>query len=79
MVVDDAETLAELEAMFAAYERALVGNDVAALDGFFIDSREGIRYGATENLYGIEEIRALNKKEWTIPFFFFFYKTKKFE
>ena len=58
MVVDDPETLAELEAMFAAYERALVGNDVAALDGFFIDSREGILYGAAENLYGIEEIRA---------------------
>ena len=58
MVVDDPQTHAELEAMFAAYERALVGNDVAALDGFFIDSREAIRYGAAENLYGIEEIRA---------------------
>ena len=58
MDVDDPETLAELEAMFAAYERALVGNDVAALDGFFIDLREGIRYGAAENLHGIEEIRA---------------------
>jgi len=58
MIVDDPETHAELEAMFAAYERALVTNDVAALDGFFVDSPEGIRYGVTENLYGIEEIRA---------------------
>ena len=43
MVVDDPETLAELQAMFAAYERALVSNDVAALDGFFIDSSEVLR------------------------------------
>jgi hypothetical protein len=58
MIVNDPETRAELEAMFSAYERALVGNDVAALDGFFIDSPEAMRYGATENLYGIDEIRA---------------------
>ena len=41
MIVDDPETLAEVEAMFAAYERALVGNDVAALDGFFVDFDRG--------------------------------------
>jgi hypothetical protein len=58
MIVNDPDTRAELEALFAAYERALVSNDVAALDGFFIDSSEVLRYGATENLYGIEEIRA---------------------
>jgi hypothetical protein len=58
MIVDDPETRAEVERLFAAYERALVGNDVAALDGFFIDSDEAVRYGATENLHGIEEIRA---------------------
>ena len=35
MTIDDPATLAEVEAAFAAYEAALVGNDVAALDGFF--------------------------------------------
>ena len=41
MIVDDPETRAEVEAVFAAYERALVGNDVAALDAFFLDCAEG--------------------------------------
>jgi hypothetical protein len=58
MMIDDPETRAEVEAEFAAYERALTGNDVAALDAFFLESTKAIRYGATENLYGIEEIRA---------------------
>ena len=58
MIVNDPETLTEMQANFAAYERALVGNDVAALDGFFAASAEAIRFGATENLFGIEAIRA---------------------
>jgi hypothetical protein len=58
MIIDDPETRAEVEAEFAAYERALTGNDVAALDAFFLDSEKAIRYGVGENLYGIEEIRA---------------------
>jgi hypothetical protein len=58
MTVNEPDVKAEVEALFAAYERALVGNDVAALDGFFVDSDEVIRYGGTENLYGIAEIRA---------------------
>ena len=58
MVVNDPDTRAELEALFAAYERALVGNDVAALYGFFVDATEVLRFGGTVNLYGIEEIRA---------------------
>jgi hypothetical protein len=58
MIVDDPETHAEVAALFAAYEHALVGNDVAALDGFFLDSDRSVRYGGGENLYGVEEIRA---------------------
>ena len=38
MIVNDPEIRAEVAALFDAYERALVGNDVAALDGFFLDS-----------------------------------------
>jgi 1-carboxybiuret hydrolase subunit AtzH-like protein len=58
MIVDDPETLAEMRANFEAYERALVGNDVDALDGFFLASDRAVRFGATENLFGIEAIRA---------------------
>ena len=35
--IDLPEVRAEVEAAFAAYERALVGNDVAALDRLFLD------------------------------------------
>lgn len=58
MIVNDAETLAEVTALFAAYEKALVTNNVAALDGFFRDAPQSIRYGVRENLYGYDEIRA---------------------
>lgn len=49
---------AELSAVFAAYEQALVDNDVATLDTLFWDSPHTIRYGNGENLVGIEAIRA---------------------
>ncbi len=52
------EVLAEVRAVFARYEEALVGNDVAVLDELFLDSAETIRYGISENLYGIAAIRA---------------------
>jgi hypothetical protein len=58
MIVNDPEALAEVKALFEAYERALVGNDVEALDGFFLASDKAIRYGGGENLYGIDDIRA---------------------
>ncbi len=58
MTIDDPETKAELEAQFAEYERALVSNDVGALDRFFFDSEAAIRYGAGENLYGYAAIKA---------------------
>jgi ketosteroid isomerase-like protein len=58
MIVDDPQTKAEVEAQVAAYERALVSNDVAALDRFFLASDAAIRYGAGESLYGYEAIKA---------------------
>jgi hypothetical protein len=50
--------LAEMQAAFAAYEAALMGNDVAALGAIFWDGPHTIRYGLAENLYGPEEIAA---------------------
>lgn len=61
MEINHPETLAEVEAVFARYEVALVGNDVAVLDELFFASPTTIRYGGAENLYGIDEIRAFRR------------------
>jgi hypothetical protein len=59
--IDIPEVKAEVEAVFARYEAALVGNDVEVLDELFLPQATTIRYGATENLYGIEAIRAFRR------------------
>jgi len=56
--VDIPAIKAEVEAAFAAYEKALIENDVAALDRFFLDAPTTIRYGVGENLHGYAEIAA---------------------
>ncbi len=58
MEIDLPEVVAEVQAAFDRYERALVANDVAALDAMFHDDPRTIRYGGGENLYGYEEIEA---------------------
>lgn len=61
MMIDAAEVKAEVEAAFAIYEAALVGNDVATLEALFHDDPRTIRYGAAENLYGMDAIRAFRR------------------
>ena len=58
MDINRPDVLADVTAAFERYERALVGNDIAALDELFWTSPHTVRYGAGENLYGIDEIRA---------------------
>jgi hypothetical protein len=58
MPINLPEVLAEVQAAFARYEKALVGNDVAVLDELFWNSPHTLRYGTTENLYGYGEIQA---------------------
>jgi hypothetical protein len=58
MDIDLPEIVAEVEAVFARYETALVTNDVAVIDELFWNDPHTVRYGATENLYGYDEIRA---------------------
>ena len=58
MLINDPETLAEVAAAFAAYEAALMANDLEALDALFWPDARTVRYGPGQNLYGIEEIRA---------------------
>jgi hypothetical protein len=61
MVVNDPETLAELQALYSRYEEALVANDVETLSAMFWASPLAVRFGAGENLYGVEEIDAFRK------------------
>jgi Protein of unknown function (DUF3225) len=56
MEIDIPEVVAEVKAAFEGYERALMANDVAALDGYFRVDPRTIRYGIGENLYGHAEI-----------------------
>jgi AtzH-like len=58
MEIDQPEVVAEVKAAFERYEKALVSNDVPVLDELFRDDRRTVRYGATEILYGYDEIRS---------------------
>lgn len=51
------EILAEVRAVFARYEDALVHNKVEVLDELFWNSPQTVRYGATENLVGYAQIQ----------------------
>lgn len=61
MIVNDRETLAELESLYPKYETALVANDVETLTQMFWTSPQAMRFGVTENLYGSDEIEAFRK------------------
>jgi Protein of unknown function (DUF3225) len=52
------DVLAEVTAVFARYEDALVNNKVEVLDELFWNSPTTIRYGAAENLIGFAAIQA---------------------
>ncbi|MBS5775172.1 MULTISPECIES: oxalurate catabolism protein HpxZ [Kosakonia] len=55
--IDRPLILNEVTAAFYRYEQALISNDVAVLDELFWDDGRTVRYGATENLYGMAAIR----------------------
>jgi len=55
------EVEAEVRAAVLRYEAALTGNELAVLDELFWSSAHTVRYGATERLYGKEEIDAFRK------------------
>src|SRR5271156_4291108 len=50
------EVVAEVTEAFRRYERALVTNDVKALDALFWNSPNTLRFGIAENLYGYDAI-----------------------
>jgi hypothetical protein len=66
--VDIPEVVAELTAVFEAYERALVGNDIETLNRLFWDSPLTLRYGtrASELQYGHEAIAAFRRQRGAV-------------
>ena len=58
MIVNDPAVVAEVTAEFERYESALLGNDIATLDGLFWNSSLTLRYGVGERLYGYDAIAA---------------------
>ena len=52
------DVVADVTAAFARYEDALVTNRIDVLDELFWPSPATVRYGAGENLVGIDAIRA---------------------
>jgi len=52
------EVMAEITAIFHAYEQALMTNDLPALDAFFWADARVTRYGIADRQWGIDELRA---------------------
>jgi hypothetical protein len=61
MTINDPEVVAELQALYPRYEQALVGNDVDTLVAMFWTGSQVMRFGATECLYGPEELEAFRR------------------
>jgi hypothetical protein len=58
MEIDMPDVVAEVRGAFNRYEQALVSNDVETLDALFRDDPRTVRFGATENLFGYDQIKA---------------------
>jgi hypothetical protein len=61
MKINAPEVVAELQALYPKYEAALMSNDAETLTKMFWASPHAMRFGITENLYGIDEIEAFRK------------------
>lgn len=55
--IDHPAVLEAVTAAFYRYEKALISNDIVVLDELFWEDARTVRFGATENLYGIAQIR----------------------
>ena len=61
MEINRADVVAEVTEVFHRYETALVTNNVDTLDALFWSSELTVRLGASENLFGQDEILAFRK------------------
>lgn len=61
MTIDDPVLLAEVTSAFQAYERALMADDLPAMDALFHDAPTTNRFGVGEVLWGMAAIREFRK------------------
>lgn len=61
MTIDDRVLIAEVTTAFEAYERALMTDDLAAMDALFHHAPSTNRFGVGEVLWGMEAIREFRK------------------
>lgn len=59
--LDNASVVAEVTALFHAYEKALMSNEVEALLGFFWADARLTRYGIADRQLGIDEMIAFRR------------------
>ena len=64
---DEPEVVAEVRAAFEAYERALLANDVAAMDGAFWDDPRVVRFGIAEIQHGFAEVAEWRSTATPVP------------
>ncbi|GAA2590253.1 oxalurate catabolism protein HpxZ [Dactylosporangium fulvum] len=67
MDVNRSEVVAEVAAAFAAYEKALVANDTAAMADAFWDSPAVVRFGIGDRQDGAEALRAWRECQPPLP------------
>lgn len=60
--INDPAVVAEVTACCEAYEKALISNDISALNRFFWNSPDAVRFGIGEQLYGAEAIAAFRQR-----------------
>lgn len=65
MEIDRPDVIAEVTAAFEAYERALVGNDVEAMLGFF--AGRALRFGIADQQAGLAEQRRWRERQPPLP------------
>lgn len=63
LLINEPSVVKEIETVFAQYDTALGSNDISALNAYFWDDPLTIRFGNSENLYGLAEIKAYRSSQ----------------
>ena len=63
---NEAPAYLALKSRFEAYETALVGDDAKAINGFFWNSTDTIRFGIADYEFGYDEIVKWRTQHWSI-------------
>jgi hypothetical protein len=62
LTINTTKTIASLTNAFKNYEKALLENNLAILDGYFWESEFTVRFGVGENLYGASAIQTYRRQ-----------------